>query len=197
MNFYIALRREIDELPYIRDLGTAQSSPDSIHFLEVMALLHANAMHPAYGMINYHVQQLFPQTAEGQFLDNLLTWRPLSRLVPKRSVGRATARGTVGSHASTRDGLAFIADMMDYKITLEPLAEGVMGAPAYKPQKADLKSSHILNCGTSYKVACVRCEIACALGKYFGIGIRIYILPAAIGIKKSFLFQINISSFDI
>ena len=63
----------------------------------MMARMHASAMHLAYGMIDYHTQQLFPQTATGQFLDNLLAWRPLPRLSAKKAKGTVTASGKVGS----------------------------------------------------------------------------------------------------
>ncbi|MEM9423633.1 MAG: hypothetical protein AAF975_02445 [Spirochaetota bacterium] len=52
--------------------------PQGKGILEVMARMHAGAMHSAYGMIDYHTQQLFPQSASGErplrgaFLDNLL-----------------------------------------------------------------------------------------------------------------------------
>ena len=65
--------------------------------LEVLARMHASAMHLAYGMIDYQTQQLFPQTATGEFLDNLLTWRPLARLAAKAADGTATVSGTLGS----------------------------------------------------------------------------------------------------
>ena len=71
--------------------------PEGQGILEVMARMHASAMHLAYGMIDYHTQQLFPQTATGQFLDNLLAWRPLPRLSAKKAKGTVTAAGKVGS----------------------------------------------------------------------------------------------------
>ena len=59
--------------------------------LEVLARMHASAMHLAYGMIDYQTQQLFPQTATGEFLDNLLTWRPLARRAASNTaLSRAT-----------------------------------------------------------------------------------------------------------
>ena len=72
--------------------------PQGKGVLELMARMHAQAMHMAYGMIDYHVRQLFPQTATGAFLDNLLTWRPLARLAAKRANGSATVSGRAGSN---------------------------------------------------------------------------------------------------
>ncbi|WGK69442.1 baseplate J/gp47 family protein [Candidatus Haliotispira prima] len=72
-------------------------NPTGKGILEVMARMHANAMHLAYGMIDWHTRQLFPQTAEGRYLDNLLDWRPLPRLVTKRAKGTASVSGRVGS----------------------------------------------------------------------------------------------------
>lgn len=85
-----------------RNLAQVQASfpelePQGKGILELMAKMHAQAMHMAYGMIDYHVKQLFPQTATGEFLDNLLTWRPLARLAAKPANGTATISGRASS----------------------------------------------------------------------------------------------------
>lgn len=71
--------------------------PQGKGILEAMARMHAGAMHLVYGMIDYHVQQLFPQSAEAAFLDNLLTWRAIPRLHAQKAVGNATVNGRIGS----------------------------------------------------------------------------------------------------
>lgn len=49
------------------------------NLLKIFADTEAGAFHSLYGALDFYADQLFPDTAEGEFLDQLLQWRGLTR----------------------------------------------------------------------------------------------------------------------
>ena len=80
----------LSELPY-------SDNPLRNSLLDALAENEAYTAHGLYGALDFLSRQLFPDTAEGEFLDRQLNWRGIYRIAPKPSHGTITMTGTDGT----------------------------------------------------------------------------------------------------